>query len=44
MVRIMIGTGPKVPIGATMSYKCKACGMTFNSKKELQTHNKKAHG
>jgi Zinc-finger of C2H2 type len=42
MVRVLIGTGAKVPIGAGIAYKCRACGMTFNSKNELQAH-KKAH-
>ena len=45
MTRIMIGTGAKVPIGvASMPYRCKTCGMAFGSNKELEAHNKKAHG
>jgi len=44
MVKVMISTGPKAPIGrAAMSYECKTCGATFSSKKELQAHNKKVH-
>jgi uncharacterized C2H2 Zn-finger protein len=40
----MISTGPKTPIGMRAGYECKTCGMTFESKKELQAHNKKTHG
>jgi len=45
MVRVMISTGPKIPIGvAATPYRCKSCGMAFDSKKELQAHIKTAHG
>lgn len=44
MARVLISTAGKVGIGIPKTYKCKTCGMTFDSGKELQAHNKKAHG
>lgn len=44
MVRAMISTGPKKGIGLSRPYKCKTCGVTFDSNEELQTHTKNAHG
>lgn len=44
MVRVMLSTGAKKGTGLSRTYKCKTCGKTFDSKKELQAHNKKTHG